>query len=354
VSDGGTRVRAGKPRATIRDVAALAGVGIKTVSRVINDEANVSPAMRSRVERAVVALNFQPHQGAGSLRRSDRKSLTVGLLLDAVDNPFSAAINRAVEQVAFGRDTAIFAASADQDPDRERSLVRAFARRRVDGLILTTVTPDQGYLQHEREQGTPIVLVDRPPVGLVADAVVTDNYDAAARATSHLLSFGHRRIAHLGDRLSISTAVERRRGFERAMSEAGISPAGLPTRDLSGEEEARRAVHQLMAGPEPPTALFTSQNLLTIGAIRALHDLDLHHQVALVSFDDVALADLLQPAVSVMAQDPARIGRLAAERMFARLDGDLAPETTVVVPASLIPRGSGEISPPPRPRSAAR
>ena len=140
------RPAAHRPRATIRDVAALAGVGIKTVSRVINDEANVSAQTRERVLRAVRALNFQPHQGAGALRRGDRKTLTIGLLLDAVDNPFSAAINRAVEVVASQRDTAVFAASFDDDPERERQLVAAFTRRRVDGLILTTYGQDQGYL----------------------------------------------------------------------------------------------------------------------------------------------------------------------------------------------------------------
>ena len=157
-------IRTGRPRATIRDVAALAGVGIKTVSRVINDEANVSPGMRERVQSAVVALNFQPHQGAGALRRGDHKTRTLGLLLDAVDNPFAASINRAVEAVASRHGTAVFAASSEDDPERERALVDVFTRRRVDGLLLTMISQDHGYLQAEREQGTPLVFVDRPPV----------------------------------------------------------------------------------------------------------------------------------------------------------------------------------------------
>ena len=122
--------RTPRGRATIRDVAALAGVGIKTVSRVINHEANVSVATRERVEQAVVALNFTPNQGAGALRRGDRKTLTLGLLLDAVDNPFSAAIHRAVEGAAWERQTAVFGASFGEDPARERALVEAFTRRR--------------------------------------------------------------------------------------------------------------------------------------------------------------------------------------------------------------------------------
>jgi LacI family transcriptional regulator len=338
--------RGGAPRATIRDVAALAGVGIKTVSRVINDECNVSPQMRERVEHAVAVLKFQPHIGAGTLRRGDRKTYAIGLLTDSVDNPFSAAVNRAVENVATAHNTAVFAASSDDDPARERRLIQTFIGRRVDGLILTMTSSDHGYLQHEREQGTPLVFVDRPPNGLVADTVVTDNYEAAATATRHLLGFGHRRIAHLGDELIIQTAVERRRGFTDAMRTAGLSEgARTSTDNLRSEHEARRAVTELMSTAEPPTALFTSQNLVTVGAIRALRDLGLHHQVAVIGFDDIELADLLDPPITVMAQDPQRIGTLAADRVFARLDGDTDPPSTQVVPARLIVRGSGEILP---------
>jgi LacI family transcriptional regulator len=334
-----------KVRATIRDVAALAGVGTKTVSRVINDEANVSPQTRARVQRAVLALNFKPNQGAGALRRGDRKTLTLGLLIDAVDNPFSAFIYRAVETVAFSRDTAVLAASSDNDPGRERIMVDAFTRRRVDGLILNTVTEDQGYLQAEREQGTPLVFVDRAPNGLLADAVVTNNYEAAVAATRHLISHGHRHIAHLGDEPVTTSARGRRLGFSDAMVAAGLVDTCREVNAVRSEHEAYAAVHGLMRLDQPPTALFTSHYLVTLGTIRALHDLQLEHRVALVGFDDIVLADLVRPAITVMAQDPARLGMLAAQRIFARLDGDTSAVHTVVVPAKLIIRGSGEIPP---------
>ena len=336
-----------RARATIRDVAALAGVGIKTVSRVINNEANVSPQMRDRVQRAVTTLNFKPHQGAGALRRGDRKTLTLGLLVDAVDNPVSASISRAVEEVASARHTAVFAASVDDDPDREHDLVEALTRRRVDGLILTTITADHGYLQAEREQGMPIVFVDRPPVGLAVDAVLSNNYQAASEATRHLLSGGHRVIAHLGDELAISTARERRRGFTDAMVAAGLAepPEGWHADDLRSADEAYAAVIALLERADPPTAFFTSQNVITIGAVRALHQLGRQHDVALIGFDDLTLADTVVPGLTVMAQDPNRMGVLAAERLFARLDGDRSPAETYVVPARLIVRGSGEIPP---------
>jgi LacI family transcriptional regulator len=330
-------------RATIRDVAALAGVGTKTVSRVINDEANVSPQTRERVQRAVLALNFKPNQGAGALRRGDRKTLTLGLLVDAVDNPFSALINRAVETVAYRRDTAVLAASSDSDPDRERAMVDAFTRRRVDGLILSTITEDQGYLHVEREQGMPLVFIDRPPSGLLADAIITNNYEATVEATRHLISHGHRRIAHLGNETAASTS--RQFGFTSATTEAGLADSSLQASNLRSEQEIYRAVQGLVHLDSPPTALFTSHYLVTLGAIRALHDLQLAQRIALIGFDDIALADLVRPAITVMAPNPTRLGTLAAERIFARLDGDTSPAQTVVVPAKLIPRGSGEISP---------
>jgi LacI family transcriptional regulator len=313
------------------------------VSRVINDEANVSPQTRERVQRAVMALNFKPNQGAGALRRGDRKTLTLGLLLDAVDNPFSALINRAVETVAYRRDTAVLAASSDNDPDRERVMVDAFTRRRVDGLILSPITEDQGYLRIEREQGTPLVFVDRPPTGLLADAVITNNYEATIEAARHLINQGHRRIAHLGNESEASTA--RQCGFTKAMTEAGLAESSLQRDGLRSDQEIDAAVRGLMQLDTPPTALFTSHYLVTLGAIRALHDLRLERRVALIGFDDIVLADLVRPAITVMAPDPNRLGTIAAERVFARLDGDTSSVQTIVVAAQLIARGSGEIPP---------
>lgn len=336
----------GRTRSTIRDVATLAGVGIKTVSRVINDEPNVSPQMRQRVQRAILALNFTPNQGAGALRRGDRKTRTLGLLLDAVDNPFSATINRAVEEVASGHGTAVFAASSDDDPERERALVEALSRRRVDGLIITTISSEHSYLQSERDQGVAVVFVDRPPTGLAADTVLTNNYEAAVEATRHLIAVGHRRIAHLGDELTISTARERRRGFLDAMAAAGLAEVAVDVDGIDSELKAQRLVEELMGRSVPPTALFTSQNLVTLGAVRVLRRLDLHEKVAQVSFDDFVLADLMRPGITVLAQDPTRIGTIAAERVFARLAGDTTPERSYIVPARLIVRGSGEIPPP--------
>ena len=338
----------GDPRArpTMKTVAALAGVGVKTVSRVINGEPNVSPATIARVRAAAESLDFHPDLHAGNLRRRNGRSGTLGLLVGSVGNPFSGAMHRAIEDAASARGVAVFASSLDDDPDREEVAVSAFLRRRVDGLILTTVSKSQGYLLPELRRGTAVVFVDREPAGVEADVVVSDNAAGAAAATRHLLSHGHRRIAFLGDRTDIQTAQERRRGFLEELGRAGVATVDIPIiTGLHDEDAANRAMIALLESEHPPTAVLSSQNLVTIGVLRGLRERGAHHRVALVGFDDLPLADLLDPGVTVVAQNPHEIGRLAAERIFARLDGDHSAGRTYVVPTELIARGSGEIKP---------
>ena len=156
---------------------------------------------------------------------------------------------------------------------------------------------------------------------------------------------GHRRIAHLGDEPAASTARGRLQGFTDAMAAAGLAASARHVNALRSEQEAYAAVHGFMQLDDPPTALFSSHHLVTLGAVRALHDLQLAERIALIGFDDIVLADLVRPAISVMAHDPTQLGTLAAERIFARLDGDTSAVQTVVVAAKLIARGSGEIPP---------
>ena len=340
---------ASSDRPTMRDVAALAGVGIKTVSRVVNDEPNVSSETKQRVHRAITQLNYQPDINAGNLKRSDGRTGAIGLLVGNVANPFSGAIHRAVETEARRRGVAVFAASLDEDPLKEAETVRGFLRRRVDGLILTTATANQRYLLPEIQRGVPIVFIDREARGISVDAVVTENRAGAATGARHLLARGHRRIAYLGDDLMLQTAGERLAGFRDALAEAGSTAEIPPLNGPMSVASAETAIGTLLDAPEPPTAILTGQNLATIGAVRALHARGLEHRIALVGFDDFSLADLLSPGVTVVAQDPSSIGARAAQRLFARLDGDTGAPQTVRLPTTLIERGSGEISPGPQP-----
>jgi LacI family transcriptional regulator len=337
---------AGPPpgRATMRDVAALAGVSLKTVSRVINSEPTVDAVLAAKVRRAAAQLNYRHNMTASNLRRGDRRSFTIGLMLEDVGNPYSSSVYRAVEDVARERGVGLLAGSLDEDAARERELAAMLAARRVDGLIIVPAGRDHSYLRDEQSVGTAMVFVDRPPALLPADSVLADNRDGATRGVEHLIRHGHRRIAFLGDLTSITTAADRYAGYQDALRAAGLTAdPRIVRRDLHTAAAAETAVMELLTGPEPPSALFSGQNLVTLGTVRALRACGVQHRIALVGFDDVPLADLLDPPVTVVAQDVMAIGTLAARILFRRIDGDSSPPREHIVPTRLIERGSGEI-----------
>jgi LacI family transcriptional regulator len=327
----------------MRDVAALASVSLKTVSRVVNGEASVAPELAQRVQKAAIALDYRPNLTARSLRNSAGRTRTIGLILEDVANPFSSALHRAVEDLARSRGVAVFAGSGDESPERERELALELVARRVDGLIIVPASDDQSYLANEQRTGVKLVFADRPPQLLRADAVVSDNVGGAHEAVRHLIAGRHTRVAFLGNPSSIQPAADRFEGYCLALAESGITKDDdLVWTGLAADAE--RAVRSLLLGPAP-TALFTAQNLITIEAIRVLRDLGLHTKVALVGFDDFPLADLLEPAVTVVAQDPPAIGAKACELLFQRMDGDMSAPRIATIPTRLIRRGSGEIAP---------
>jgi LacI family transcriptional regulator len=332
----------------MRDVAALAGVSIKTVSRVVNDEPGVSPDLVRRVRVAADQLDYHHDLAASNLRRSGRRTGTVGLMLEDVSNPFSAAIHRAIWDAATDRGLAVLASSLDEDPVRERDVARKMIERRVDGLAVVPTSADQSYLRGHIDAGLAMVFLDRPPAFLDADTALATNQAGAREATEHLITAGHRRIAFLGDLEAIATAGERQLGYAEALRANGLPvDEHLIRRDLHTRELAEQAVESLLRLPAhvAPTAIFASQNLVTIGAIRALHRHHLQHLVALVGFDDVELADLLDPGVTVVAYEAYQLGLEAAELLFSRMDGYRGPSRRRVVSTQLVLRGSGEIRP---------
>jgi LacI family transcriptional regulator len=331
----------------MRHVAALAGVSLKTVSRVISGSRTVDPALCDQVRRAAELLNYQPNLVASSLRRGDRRSMMIGLILEDIANPYFSMIYRAAENIARGQGVGLLVGSVEADPERERELAAALILRRVDGLLIAPAGNDHSYLVNEMRMGTAVVFVDRIPRYLAADAVVTDNRAGAAQGVRHLIERGHRRIAYLGDLRSISTAQERYAGYQDSLREAGLeSDDRLVRHDLHTIDAAEAAATGLLTAADPPTALLSGQNLVTIGTVRALRSAGAQHRTALVGFDDFPLTDLLEPSVAVIAQAPASIGKLATEILFQRINGDSSPVQKHVVPTRFIERASGAIPPP--------
>jgi LacI family transcriptional regulator len=329
---------------TIRDVAALAGTSLKTVSRVVNGEPGVSPELGERVRVAIERLDYRRNLAASNLRRSGGRTRSIGLLLSNMINPLDGAIQRAIEGAALDRDVVVIASSIDEDAERERAMVGIFTSRRVDGLIIKAAGHDQSYLSDQRRMNMAMVFVDRPPAFLNADTVVVDNEAGTARGIAQLIANGHRRIGYLGALHTIVTAEQRVAGYRTALATARIeADESLIKMDMQDSEHAQAVARDLLQGDNPPTALFAAQNMITIGVVRALRELDLHRSIAVIGFDDVPLFDLLEPAVTVLAQDAWAIGRQAATALFDRLDGSNAPMRTHVIPVTFVQRGSGEI-----------
>ncbi|MEU6130127.1 LacI family DNA-binding transcriptional regulator [Saccharopolyspora sp. NPDC047091] len=323
----------------MNDVARLAGVSIKTVSRVVNGERGVHPGTASRVLDAIEQLGFRRNLGARNLRRGAETGI-IGLVLEDVANPFYSMLTRAVEEVASEQGAQVLTGSSGEDPARERELALEFLSRRVDGLLVVPAGDRHGYLAREAHAGTPVVFVDRPAGGVDADTVLVDNAGGTALAARHLAEHGHRRIAFLGDAPGISTAAERLSGFR-----AGCAQAGVPfdAELVRMGPHTAESVAGALAGPlRAATALVTGNNRITVHALRALAGRAT--RPALVGFDDFELADLLDPPITVITYDVRELGASAARAVYARLGGDAGPPRRLVLPTRLLARGSGEVS----------
>jgi LacI family transcriptional regulator len=332
-------------RPTMRDVARRAGVSLKTVSRVVNGEDGVRPDTTEKVNAAISALGFRRNDIARALR-GGKRTRSLGLVIKDVANPFYSLIARGVEEVARTNDLLVISGCSDEDPARERHLIRSLCERRVDGLLIVPSGNDHRYLIPEINMGTPAVFIDRPPEdALQADVVLIDNAGGARAAVTHLIEHGHRRIACLVDLPGIFTARERRRGYDEALREHDVpvdeSLIRVGQHDVAGAESA---MAELLALGDPPTAVFTGNNRLTVGALRAIQAAGAG--TALVGFDDLELADMLATPVTVVAHYPAEMGRRAAGLLCRRMAGEELPPQRVVLPTHLIVRGSGELPPP--------
>ncbi|WP_245806233.1 LacI family DNA-binding transcriptional regulator [Cryptosporangium aurantiacum] len=301
----------------MRQVADRAGVSAKTVSRVVNNDRYVSDDVRRRVEEAIAELRYTPNLLARTFRFG--RDPAIGVAVPDISDPFFAAVTHTVEQVARGRGVATFVTSLGTDGTLERAGVEALLGRQIAGLISTPVSADQSYLEPWKAR-TSLVFIDRPPRKLTADTVVEDDVGGAQAATAHLIGHGHRRIAYIGDEVQIATTRRRLDGYYAALREAGIEPDEDLVRFAgAGGTAAGEDAAEVLAGPNPPTAILSSNPKCSIAIVPALQRLG-RTDVALVSFGDFPLAGSLRPALTVVDQDPEALGRFAATRLFDRID----------------------------------
>ena len=331
------------PNATIRDVARLSGVSPMTVSRVINDSVRVSPETRRRVEEAIAELGYVPSRLARGLSR--QRTGTLAVIVPDVANPFFTAIVRAAEEVARRADYHVILGDTRADLSVEREVVEELIAHRVEGTVIAPVSDRSlAHLRRLAEFGVPFVLVDRTVPGVEADVVLGDSAGGARRLVEHLLSLGHRRIGFIVEPDEVSTARERRAGYEAALGAAGIpldpSLVVVATADPGG---GSTGMTRLLELEQRPSAVFTVNNLVALGAIEAVRaaGLDVPREVALVCFDDIEYASRLYPFLTAMEQPAQMFGTLGTQLLLDRIEGR-GPERRheVVLPGEFIIRKS--------------
>ncbi|HDJ30184.1 MAG TPA: LacI family transcriptional regulator [Candidatus Acetothermia bacterium] len=327
--------------ATIRDVARAAGVSVATVSHVINGTRPVAPETAARVRRTMKALDYHPNAVAQSLRT--RKTHAIGAVVSDITNPFFATLVRGAEDAAIEAGYSLIVCNSDESPEKEDRYVRLLRRRRMDGLLISPVGDGSSKAVRELpEWKVPFVFIDRRAAGIDADAVLSDNVDGAYQATKHLIERGHQRIGIILGIKGATTTEERLVGYRKALEEARIPVreeliAYGGYRTIGGMEWTER----FLAAPAPPTAIFSTNNLMTVGVLKALarHRIRIPNEMAVISFDDLDLGELFQPPLTAITQNPYEIGKVAMRILLSRFAGEEGREE-IRVPVKLNVRGS--------------
>jgi LacI family transcriptional regulator len=314
-----------------------------TVSRVINDSALVSVDTRRRVEEAIAGLGYVPSRLARGL--SAKRTGTLAVIVPDVANPFFTLIVRGAEDVARRAGYRVILCDTRADLNVEREVIEEMLAHRVEGILIAPVSDrSREHLRRLPAFNVPFVLVDRTVPDIDADTVLGDSAEGSQRLVEHLISLGHRRIGLIVETDEVSTARDRLRGYEAALAaadlpldpelvaQAAVDPGG-------GYEGMRR----LLALDQPPTAVFTVNNLVAVGAIEAVREagLEVPDDIALVCFDDIEYASRLYPFLTVMEQPAETFGTLSTQLLLERIDGR-APERSrvVVLPAQFVVRRS--------------
>jgi LacI family transcriptional regulator len=301
--------------ATIRDVAREAGVSVSTVSRVLNDSGPVKPATRQRIRDVAQRLRFTPNTTARSL--SMRRTSTLGVLLPDVYGEFFSEVIRGIDQTAQQHGFHVLISGAHNEPAEVDAAVRAM-RGRVDGLLLMAAELDPDVLAHNLPDRVPAVLINARHDTTQFDTINIDNFGGAVVMTQHLLRLGHREIRMVGGPARNRDAAERERGFRYALQQAGITPRAEWV--LAGnftEASGYSAVETLLSEETPPTAIFAANDSMAVGALSAARNRGLRvpEDVAVVGFDDIPIAEFVNPPITTVRVAIAKLGSCAAERL---------------------------------------
>ena len=342
--------------ATVKDVARRANVSTATVSRVINSQGNVSAERRVRVLEAIEALEYRPSRVARRLRT--KSTHVIGLVISDIQNLFYTSVTRGVEDIASRNGYSLILCNTDEDAERERLYLEVMHDENVAGIILASATSAGHDLKLLRGH-IPVVALDRLMTDVLVDTVLVDNVAGARQAVAHLLALGHRRVGAIIGQQDITTSHERRAGYEQALADFHLpfDPNLIHQADFRQVDDSRRKALELLSLSDRPTALFTGNTLITLGALSAIHAQGrrIPDDMALVAFDDIPWADLLSPPLTAVRQPTYALGRTAAEMLLARMAHPERRPEQVRLPVELIVRqscGAARLNSPPPGRDA--
>jgi LacI family transcriptional regulator len=328
--------------ATIKDIAKAANVSTNTVSRALNNKPDVSPKTREKVLEIARKLNYSPNYLAKSLISGQTK--TVGVIVTDNTNPFYARIIKGIEDTARGRGYVMILCNSNENIDDELEAIQVLQEKRVDGILMTPVQRDMQYLDLLRRFDKPIVFFNRHPEDSHADYVINDNRLGAGLATQRLIAIGRRNLVYLSGPATISSVRERLDGCCTAMRNAAMDPDALrvePT-DLM-MEDGYRVMRRLIDSAVPVDGVFAYSDILAVGAMRAMLEegMRIPQDVALVGYDDIEFAPMLEVPLTTVHQPRYRIGKQAANLLIDRLEGS-RPEgpVNIVLKPELVLRSS--------------
>ena len=308
---------------SIREVAKRAGVSLGTVSNVLNRPEIVAEETRRRVQLAIEEIGFVPNGSARQLRVG--RSQHIGLVVLDVANPFFTEVARGVEDLANQAGYVVILCNSDDSAEKESHYLQVLEEQRTQGVLITPVQSDAGYLQRFRRRGIAVVLLDRPSRIKDLCSVSVDDVRGGELAAVHLLEQGHRCIAFVHGPLAIRQIADRRRGVLKAIRTAGLDPDRTLV-DISAPaqtaREGERSVEKLLSATIKPTAVFCANDLLALGLMRALikHGISIPRDMALVGYDDVEFASVLSTPLTSIRQPKYELGRTAAELLLDEAD----------------------------------
>ncbi len=327
--------------ATLSEVAAEAGVSPTAVSRYLNKRIALPLSTRKRIDAAIAKLDYRPNVLARRL--STGKTEALSLVAADIANPFFAELAAAVEREAHERGYAVYISSTASGAGSEADAIRRLTDGHVDGLIMMTNQVDDGTLARLLDGLGNVVLLDEAIAGPAVPKILVENAEGTAMATRHLLAAGHRDIALISGPPRLLTVTERLAGFMGAMAEAGLEVP--PGRVLLGSYTSRfgdAAATVLLEEPNPPTAILACSDFIAMGVVRAARrrGLVIPDDLSLVGFDDMAIAELIDPPLTTVRQPIEEMGRLAVRHLLCLLDGEQAPPAETRLPVRLILRHS--------------